>query len=54
MPGASISIAQQEALYQEYLHAQMQHYGNGQGLDQANSQSGCGVENPGNQGQTFV
>ena len=38
MPGAAISITQLEALYREYLNAQLQQYGNGQKLDQANSQ----------------
>ena len=32
----------------------MQQYDNGQKVDQANIQSGCGVENLGNQGQTAV
>ena len=54
VPGVAISIAQQEALNQEYLHAQMQQYSNVQGVRQANSQSGSGVEIPGNQSQTAV
>ena len=54
MPGVAISVARQEALYREYLHAQIQQYGSGQGVDQANSQSSCGVEILGNQGQTTV
>ena len=31
MPGVAISIAQQEALYREYINAQMQQYRNGPG-----------------------
>ena len=54
VPGVAISIAQQQALYGEYFHAQMQQYGNDQGVGQANSQSSSGVENPGNQSQTPV
>ena len=38
MAGVAISIAQQEALYREYLNAQMQQYGNGQKVDRPNSQ----------------
>ena len=53
-PGVAVSIAQQEALYREYLHAQIQQYGNDQGVGHANSQSGSGVENPGNQSQTSL
>ena len=54
LPGIAISIAQREALYREYLHAQMKQCGNGQRVDQADSQSGNVAENPGNQGQTAV
>ena len=43
VPGVAISIAQTKALYREYLHAQMQQYGNYQGVGQANSQSGMGL-----------
>ena len=46
VPGVAFSIAQQEALYRECLHAQMQQYGNNQRVGQANSESGSGVENP--------
>ena len=45
VPGVVISIAQQEALYRECLHAQMQQYGNNQRVGQANSESGSGVDN---------
>ena len=54
MPGVAISIAQQEALYREYLNAQMQQNGNGRKVNQANSRTGCGVENQGNQCHTAV
>ena len=54
MPGVANSIAQQEALYREYLNAQMQQNGNGQKVNQANSRTGCGVENQGNQCHTAL
>ena len=37
VPGVAISIAQQEALYRENVHAQVQQYGNDQELGQAHS-----------------
>ena len=54
VPGVSNSIAQHEEFYREYLHAEMQQYGNDQGVGQPNSQLGSGVENPVNQGQVAV
>ena len=41
-------------LFREYFLAPVQQYGIGQGVNQANSQSGSGVQNPRNQGQTTV
>ena len=45
-PGIAISIAQQVALYREYLHAQLQQSVSDQRVDRAHSPSGSGVVNP--------
>ena len=48
-PGVAISVAQQEALYLEYLQAQLQQSLRGQRVEQAHSPSGSGKVNPVNQ-----
>ena len=48
-PGVAISVAQQEALYREYLQAQLQQSLSDQKIEQANSPSGSGKVNPVNQ-----
>ena len=48
-PGVAISVAQQEALYREYLHAQLQQSLSDQRVKQAHSPSGSGKVNPVNQ-----
>ena len=48
-PGVAISVAQQEALYREYLQAQLQQSLSDQRIEQANSPSGSGKVNPVNQ-----
>ena len=48
-PGVSISVAQQEALYREYLQAQLQQSLSDQRVEQARSPSESGKVNPVNQ-----
>ena len=48
-PGVAISLAQQKALYREYLQAQLQQSLSDQGVEQAHSPSGSGKVNPVNQ-----
>ena len=48
-PGVAISIAQQEALYREYLQAQLQQSLSDQGVERAHSPSGSGKVNQVNQ-----
>ena len=48
-PGVAISVAQQEALYREYLQAQLQQPLSDQRVEQAHSPSGSGKVNPVNQ-----
>ena len=48
-PGVAISVAQQEALYREYLQAQLQQPLSGQGVEQAHSPSSSGQVNSLNQ-----
>ena len=48
-PGVAISVAQQEALYREYLQAQLQQSLSDQTVEQAHSSSGSGKLNPVNQ-----
>ena len=48
-PGVAISVAQQEALYREYLYAHLQQPLSDQRVEQAHSPSGCGKVNPVNQ-----
>ena len=48
-PVVAISVAQQEALYREYLQAQLQQSLSDQKIKQANSPSGSGKGNPVNQ-----
>ena len=48
-PGVAISVALQEALYREYLQAQLQHSLKDQRVEQAHSPSGSGKVNPVNQ-----
>ena len=48
-PGVAISVAQQEALHQEYLQAQLQQSLSDQRVEQADSPSGSGKVNPVNQ-----
>ena len=48
-PGVAISVAQQEALYREYLQAQLQQSLSDQRVEQAHSPSGSGKLNPVNQ-----
>ena len=45
-PGVAISVAQQEALYREYLQAQLQQSLSDQRVEQAHSPSGSGKVNP--------
>ena len=48
-PGVAISVAQQEALYREYLQAELQQSLSDQRVEQAHSPSGSGKVNPVNQ-----
>ena len=48
-PGIAISIVQQEALYREYLPAQLPQSLNDQRVEQAHRPSGSGIVNPVNQ-----
>ena len=48
-PGVAISVAQQEALYREYLQAQLQQSLSDQKIEQANGPSGSGKVKPVNQ-----
>ena len=48
-PGVAISVVQQEALYREYLQAQLQQSFSDQRVEQAHSPSGSGKVNPVNQ-----
>ena len=48
-PGVAISVAQQEALYREYLQAQLQQSFSDQCVEQSQSPSGSGKLNPVNQ-----
>ena len=53
-PGVAISVAQQEALYREYLQAQLQQSLVDQRVEQAHSPSGSGKVNAVNQGPVDV
>ena len=48
-PGVAVAVAQQEALYREYLQAQLQQSLSDQRVEQAHSPSGSGKVNPVNQ-----
>ena len=48
-PGVAISVAQQEALYREYLQSQLQQSLSDRRVEQAHSPSGSGKVNPVNQ-----